>query len=606
MHTWAWDIASGHVTWSPGIEELVGVPPGSFGGTFEAYQAVLHPNDRDAVVRAVAEAVENPKAGYEVEHRVVLPDGTLRWLSCRGYVQRGADGAPLKMLGVVFEVTARKEAEDALRRSEDRFRRLIEHAPDAVFLVDDSLRYIDVNDAACSMLGYTRDELLALRLPDLLPPGALEERPVALDAAVVGQTRTSERTLVRKDGSFVSVEIAGTVLPGRMLQSFVRDIGARKSLEARLVRAERLASLGRLAGGVAHEINNPLAYVQLNLEIIRKHVGTLPSDVNARLGRAITESLDGAERMRRIVRSLADFSRGEEEPLTPVDVNAALDAAIHMTENKIRHRARLIRSYGAYRCARANEYRLGQVFVNLLVNAADAIPDGDVEHHEIRVTTRMGLAGVVIEISDTGTGIPPEARERLFDPFFTTKPVGMGTGLGLSICHSIVSSFGGSISVQSPPGKGATFEVVLPVADVDSKAPRQRPPSVPLRRVRILVVDDEPAITRVISELLSDHDVTIATNGSDARRLCAERSFDCILCDVMMPEMGGLDVHAALQADGHGHEQRIVFMTGGAFVPRERDFLATVDNPCLEKPFTPCGLEEAIAVITRRHGMAPP
>ena len=790
MHTWTWDIASGHVTWSQGVEQLVGLPSGSFAGSFEAYQRVLHPDDRDAVLRAVSEAVEKPGVGYDVEHRVLLPDGSLRWLSCRGRVARDEHGAPLRMHGIVFEVTARKEAEgrmarllrfskvvaavneeivrvddqralferacriaiekgglrfawiglvdeagkevipdarwghedgyldgmrlllddpilgrgptgtavrtgkhvtcddlevdadilpwrmnalrrgyrssaafpfvsggrvrgainlyaeskrafdaeelalfdglaediglaldllardearrgaeEALRRSEDRFRMLIEHAPDAVFLVDSTLRYIDANDAACKMLGYSREELFALRIPDILAPDELETRPLQLDPNSAGHTRVSERTLVRKDGSHVAVEIAGAVLPGGKLQSFVRDISARKALEAQLVRADRLASLGRLAGGVAHEINNPLAYVVLNLELMKKELGSLEQSADSRalalaervgrIERALAESLHGAERVRRIVRGLAEFSRGEEEPVTAVDVHAALDAAIHITENKIRHRARLVRRYEATRPALANEFRLGQVFVNLLVNAADAIPEGDVEHHEIRVATRLGLAGIVVEVSDTGAGISPDAREHLFDPFFTTKPVGMGTGLGLSICHSIVTSFGGNISVESEAGRGATFRVVLPIATNRHDAKGAGEPTAPQSRARILVVDDEPAITHVIAAMLSEHDVTVASNGRDARDLCANESFDCILCDVMMPDMSGPDIHAALREDGRGLEQRIVFMTGGAFTPRAREFLASVENPCLDKPFSHSGLTDAIAAITR-------
>jgi PAS domain S-box-containing protein len=788
MHTWSWDVASGHVTWSPGVEQLLGLPPGSFEGSFEGYQRALHPDDRDGIMRAIDEALANPNINYDIEHRVLLPDGGLRWLAARGHIIRDANGAPLRMNGVVFEVTARKAAEermarllrysrvvtavneeivrvhgeselferacriaiergglrfawiglidesgkkvvpvakwgheegylaevdiqlddpvlgrgptgtaisagkhqtcgdleagiadfpwragavkrgyrssaafplvcdgrvrgsmnlyseskhafdaeelalfdglaldigvalerlardearraaeDALRRSEDRFRMLIEHAPDAVFLVDSTLRYIDANEAACKMLGYTREELLALYMKDLLPPRELEVRPLLLDPKKTGQTRTNERTLVRKDGSHVSVEIAGAVLPGGLLQSFVRDIGARKALEAQLVRTERLASLGRLAGGVAHEINNPLAYVLLNLGLLKKEVSSLAASLEstAKIEHAVTESLDGAERVRRIVRGLAEFSRGEEEQLTAVDVNAALDSAIHIVENKIRHRARLVRRFEASRPARANEFRLGQVFVNLLVNAADAIPEGHVDENEIGISTRVDADGVVIEVSDTGPGIAADVRDHLFDPFFTTKPIGMGTGLGLSICHSIVTSFGGTIAANGELGRGATFKVVLPIATGEAVAPSSRTADGPAAnkqaRARILVIDDEPQITRVMATMLSEHDLTVTTNGREARALCAKESFDCILCDVMMPDMSGPEIHAALRDDGRGLERRMVFMTGGAFTARAREFLASVKNPCIDKPFSQDELENAVAAVTRER-----
>ncbi len=492
MQTWVWDITTGKVEWSDGIEAIVGLKPGEFDGTFEGYQKVLHPDDRAGVVAAIEASVASAGVPYELEHRVVVEGAPIRWLACRGQVFRDASGRPLKMIGVVWDVSARKAAEARI-----------------------------------------------------------------------------------------------------------------KELQSQLLHADRLAALGRLAGGVAHEINNPMAYVVLNLELAARKLAALePSPIVAAVRDAIDESRDGTERVRRIVRGLGAFSRSEDEPVAAVDVHQAIDAAMKITENRIRHRARLTKAYGGSRAVRANESRLTQVFVNLLVNAADAIAEGSVEKDEIRVETSLAPEGVTITVSDTGVGIPEDVRARLFEPFFTTKPVGMGTGLGLSVCQSIVSAFGGTITLDAREpnkGSGATFRVTLPYAEAAQAAPpspaesRRRP-----RKVSILVVDDDMQIGSALSRALSAHDVTFTQSGHEAIRLCKERAFDCILCDVMMPDMGGPDLHERLRQDGRGLERRMIFMTGGAFAPRETAFLGTMTNPCVEKPFDLNVLEEALVSVIER------
>jgi PAS domain S-box-containing protein len=615
MHTWTWDVASGRVDWSDKIESLVGLERGTFGQTFDAFQAVLHPADKPAVMAAIEDAILGRRPTYEVEHRVRLPDGSIRWLACRGQIQRDERQQPVRMLGVVWDVTARKDseariaqleergsaAEKGLRQSEDRCRLLIEQAADGVFLADESARFIDVNGAACAMLGYAREELLTLGFADVFEPDEEGATSSQRDPMRAGPSVVAERRMRRKDGSTFDVEVSGKILPDGRQQAFIRDIHERKELQAQLLRADRLAALGRLAGAVAHEINNPMTYVMLNLELAASSVGQMEpaSPIRVALAAAIAESRDGAERVRRIVRGLGAFNRGDDEPVTAVDVHRALDDAIKMTENRIRHAARLTKSYGATRAARAHEHRLVQVFVNLLVNAVDAISEGSAENNEIHIETSLAPEGVVVAVRDTGAGIPPEARAHLFEPFFTTKRVGAGTGLGLSICHTIVTSFGGSISVDSERGRGATFRVVLPFAEGAVDVPATVALESQARRARILIVDDEVAIARILSRALDAHDVTIALTGQDARERCASGEFDCLVCDVMMPDLSGPDLHEMLRRDGRGLEERIVFITGGAFAPREKEFLARVPNRCVEKPFELRALEDAVAAVLR-------
>jgi CheY-like chemotaxis protein/two-component sensor histidine kinase len=329
----------------------------------------------------------------------------------------------------------------------------------------------------------------------------------------------------------------------------------------------------------------------------------LPQAGVATLSHALAEAYDGAERVRGIVRALATFGRGDEETVGAVDVHRALEAAIRIAENKIRYRARLVTRYDATPLVRGSELRLVQVFVNLLVNAADAIPEGNVDHHEIRVRTKNGSGDrVVVEVSDTGAGISPEIRARIFDPFFTTKSVGLGTGLGLAISHGIVTALGGEISVESAPGDGATFRVALLAAraadDTPNVVARIGPAKRP--RARILVIDDERSIARVIAAALPEHDVTIAGSGHDGLTLSLSGSFDCILSDIAMPDVTGPELYESLRADGRGIETRMVFMTGGAFAPRAAAFLERVPNVCIEKPFQIARVEDAVRGVLER------
>jgi CheY-like chemotaxis protein len=226
--------------------------------------------------------------------------------------------------------------------------------------------------------------------------------------------------------------------------------------------------------------------------------------------------------------------------------------------------------------------------LNLIVNAAQAIHEGNTEQNVIRVVTKMEGGRVAVEIHDTGCGIAPETLPRLFDAFFTTKPVGVGTGLGLSICHRIITNLGGEIQVESQVDKGTTFRVLLEPATVEEEAAVPLPDvTPPPRRGKVLVIDDEPMIVKALQRLLlEEHQVTVAPSAGDARaRILSGERYDVILCDLMMPQMTGMDLHAALLQEQPEQASRMVFLTGGAFTPDARAFLDAVPNQRVEKPF---------------------
>jgi len=291
-----------------------------------------------------------------------------------------------------------------------------------------------------------------------------------------------------------------------------------------------------------------------------------------------------------IVRDLKVFSRSDEDTRGPVDVEHVIESALRLAGNEMRHRAQVRKRYSSVPPVEANESRLGQVFLNLIVNATQAIPEGRFEENEVRIETEMDVAGqVVVTVTDTGEGIPLEARQRIFTPFFTTKPIGMGTGLGLSICHRIVTSFGGSISFETQTGKGTSFRVVLPPSNKGvstvSRELSERSPAT--RRGHILVVDDDESIGRVVVRIFeAEHDVTWANSGRHALELISgDTVFDVILCDLMMPQMTGMDVYEQVQLKHPSKVALMVFLTGGAFTARAREFLDTTPNHRLEKPF---------------------
>lgn len=389
---------------------------------------------------------------------------------------------------------------------------------------------------------------------------------------------------------------------GRLCPAIDRELreatirSERRRMQQQLLIADRMASVGTLAAGVAHEINNPLAAVVANLELMAKDISRLCEEleITEQFHDVIDElrdARDGADRLRHIVRDLKIFSRSaDEERRGPVNVKRVLESSLRMAWNEIRHRAVLVKEYGDVPPVEANDARLGQVFLNLIVNAAQAIREGQAEQNLIRVSTRMDESSrrVVVEIRDTGCGIPADRLPRIFDAFFTTKPVGVGTGLGLSICHRIVTGLGGEIQVDSQVDNGTTFRVLLPATSFEEEPVAPLPDvTPPPRRGKVLVIDDEPMIIKALERLLvAEHEVTLASTAGAAReRILSGEHYDVILCDLMMPQMTGMDLHAELLQAAPEQASRMVFLTGGAFTPDARAFLDGVPNQRIEKPF---------------------
>jgi PAS domain S-box-containing protein len=515
---------------------------------------------------------------------------------------------------VISDVTAevaRERSEAQLRdllaltaeRTEVSFRALIEQCPDAV-IVHRSGAIVYANAAAVVTFGFaSAAALVGTPLDVLCDPEVL---------LLVGR-RDSDAALPvrevdarRQDGSAVKLEVSslGVDFGGEpAILAIARDCTERKRLEGQLIQADRLASMGTLAAGMAHEINNPLAYVKANVGMLAEQLED--TGASAEVLAMIGDAIDGATRIQDIVASMKVFSRVNTERRGPVDVHATLDLALRMTGNEIRHRCQVDKQYGVIPAVLADQSRLGQVFINLLINAAHAIPVGHLEHNWIRIVTKTDDRGrAVVEIHDSGRGIPEHVRSRIFEPFFTTKDVGEGTGLGLSICHGIVTGFGGEIDVVSRVGVGTTFRVLLPAAAHFVPSPPPVAISAPAPgRGAVLVVDDDARLRETLARLLrKEYDVTLAACAEEALApIRAGKRYAVIISDLMMPEMTGMEFYAQLQRLDPRQAQRVVFITGGAFTSTASAFLDTIANPRLEKPFELTALRD---LLRRRSELA--
>jgi two-component system, cell cycle sensor histidine kinase and response regulator CckA len=506
------------------------------------------------------------------------------------------------------DLTERTRAERELR---EHLSMGLEHAVEGICWVDDAGRFLAVNPVFATMAGYPdKSDLVGVEWTQTLLEADRERAARAFEGIVQAGKVEIEVRGAHKDGSIVHLRVL--MVHGRNDGSghrfFVKDISEQKKLQERLLLTDRMSSMGTLTAGVAHEINNPLSYVMANLGILIEDLPRLVAGQGEQRVREISQILDdmrdGTERVRRIVRDLKVFSRPDPTPNGPVDVRRVIEVAINMAYNEIRHRARLTKDYTDVPLVEANETELGQVFLNLLINAAQAIREGDVDQNEIRITTKPGPGdGITVEIRDTGSGIPPALMSRIFDPFFTTKPIGTGTGLGLSVCHGIVAKLGGQILVESEIGKGSSFRVVLRRAKTD-KRPTTRPPARPTSdhpRSSVLIVDDEPLVAHGIRRMVErDHDARVCTSGQEALRAIAEgAAFDVILCDLMMPVMTGMDLHEELLRIDPRLADRVIFMSGGAFTARAREFLERVPNQRFEKPIDFGTLRAGIRALLR-------
>lgn len=536
-----------------------------------------------------------------------------------GYLKKPFNARELR---IAVEIALHQvSVEAALAAREQLFATTLQSIGDAVLTTDVEGRVTFMNRAAEALtrvrggeyVGTKLDEIVRLvdargsALPSPLGLAATTEPAVPLPAEAHLLAGTER---IEVEGSVSPITLANAKRGGVVM--VLRDVGERRRLERRVGMNDRLAAIGTMAAGMQHEINNPLASVVANVQFTLDGLrGTREGATREQLGElvsALEDASEGAERVRRTVEELRHFTRPTDTFDAPVDLATSLDDAVRMTAHAVRHHATVRRDYAAAPRVRAEEGQLARVFTNLLINAAQATGDGQAASHTIALATRTDAKGrAVAEITDDGAGIAPEKIHRIFDPFFTTAPENAAMGLGLAVCHTIVTSLGGEIDVVSELGKGTTFRVSLPAADgvrVDGAGVDSVARSAPLaqkaalhsnRRGRVLVVDDEIAIGKALRRILTaDHDVTVESDARAALDRLAHETYDVVFCDLMMPNMSGMDFFDELNARAPEVARRIVFLTGGAFSPRSEEFLRRGKNLCLPKPFSREAVSSAV------------
>ena len=481
-------------------------------------------------------------------------------------------------------------ATSALRESEARFRTLAEASPDSITVISRG-RFVYANPASAAILGFDSPEELLARPLDLL---LVDPEEAAIMAERIGRIIRGERLPPReyggrrKDGSVAVIEIATIPIQydgAPAILSFGRDTTERRAWHAELLRADRLATIGMLSASVAHEINNPLTYTLLQLErlamIVPAHL--VDPAVCRQVTEMIAEAREGGERVRGIVRDLLGAARCDDH-VGPTSVEAAVDAALKLAGPFVASRAEVVRRGGAVPAVRASAGRLGQVLLNLILNAAAAFASSAPGN---RVEIELGSDGgtVIIAVTDNGCGIAPEVLPRIFEPLFTTKPLGAGTGLGLSICRSLVTEMGGTIAASSQHGRGTRIEVRLPADRGAASAAGD--PAVVRPRLRVAVIDDDRALADALASLVAlRHQADLFTAPATALASLSDGpAYDHVLCDLNMPALHGVDLYLQLVARRPEYSRRFTFITGGGPSARTDAMLERGEVGLLHKPF---------------------
>jgi PAS domain S-box-containing protein len=534
----------------------------------------------------------------EVEH--ICKDGSTVWVEINASFLRDTDGQSIGLLGVSRDITDRRKSEEALRQSEGKYRTILREIADSYFEVDLAGNLTFVNDATCRNLGYSREELLGMNYRGFTAEESIEHVYQAFNEVY----RTGEPNkgfpwkLIRKDGSIGFADNSASLLRSQTgeiigFRGVGRDVTERrkaeeerKQLELKAQITSRLASVGEMAAGVAHEINNPLTAVTGYAQLL---VGRedIPSDIRSDL-EAIN---DGARRVAGIVRTLLAFSRQTKPQRKLVDINELIEStlilrAYHLRVNNIEVVTRLATDVLE---TVVDPGQIQQVLLNLIVNAEMEMK---LAHGKGRLTITTEKSDNTIKIcfKDNGPGIKPEVMDRIFDPFFTTREVGQGTGLGLSLCYGIVTEHKGKIYAESKPGKGATFVIELPVV-TEVAPPKPAEPDVkkPKKAVkaRILVVDDEQVVRDVINRVLTGEGYKVETvdNAADALKKIESKRYSLILVDIKMPGMDGVTLYKRIQKIDKSLARRVVFITGDVMGADTEKFLAETKVAHIDKPF---------------------
>ncbi len=597
--------------------DLFGYPLADWLASDKIWKTLIHPDDYTRVLEHRDNAVRTG-IGYQLETRMVTQGGLVLWARSFVDVVPGNSGAPPHLRCVMVDVTDRRRAEMIARENEERVRSLVDHAADAVVVHDGDGRFVDVNQSACDSLGYTRSELLRLRVSDIEVDFHETKARAAWRELRVGQRRQHDSVYRRKDGTTFPVEVRTGLFEwsGRpLVVALARVVSERKRLEQQLRQSQKMEAIGRLAGGVAHDFNNLLT-------AIKGHAELLLHDPSARTTSGDLEEISkAADRAAALTRKLLAFSRQQIFAPEVLDLNQVVLDTDRLLRPLIGEHIRFETDLGNIGAVRGDRGQIEQVLLNLVVNARDAMPDGGqltVSTYNLRVDAHNPLpypyvvSGryVVIRVTDSGHGMDAETLSHIFEPFFTTKEMGKGSGLGLSTAYGLVKQSGGYLIPESEPGRGAAFLLLLPRSGDVIPEPQQsaadtdhasHPISAANREVVLVVEDEEPVRTLVCRVLhRQGYRVLEAAGGREAIDSAEnyDGRIDLLISDVIMPEVGGRELARSLVASRPGI--RVILMSGFTDDLYVRDGEIPQGTLVLSKPFTPDQLTRTVRDVLQR------
>ncbi len=603
------DVEAKRWTSSDALDRIFGIGIG-YERSLSGWAAIVHPDDRSAMTAYVVDEVLAKAVPFDREYRIVRQDtGETRWVHGQGQLDL-VRGRPLRMFGVIQDITERRRVEEVARAAGDRFEALFHGARDAIFVADPQTgAIVEVNRQAESLIGRPRAEILGLHQSALHPEDLREILSVSFRAHADGTSAYVETEALHRDGSRIPVEINSSLIPvaggGNLLLGTFRDVRERVRLQEQLRQSEKMTAIGQLAGGIAHDFNNQLAGISGYAEMLAARLQ------DPRQKSWAVNILGAAQRAADLTRQLLAFARKGQSLRAEVDLHQIVDEVVAMLGRSIDRRIRIERRLEADPAlVLGDPNQLHHALLNLAINARDAMPAGGTltfTSRNVKLAANLlgftNAAGRYIEIAvrDTGCGMDAEVRKHLFEPFFTTKEPGKGTGLGLAAAYGVLRNHGGVIAVESEPGVGSTFALCLPQQASpgegrSSSSARSALIQVANLQRRILVVDDEDMIRLLTRELLHEagYQVEACASGVEAIARCQQGSPpDLVLLDLVMPEQGGRETFHALRQ--RWPDLRVLIASGHSVNGEAQELLDHGACGFLQKPYRLTELTRAVA-----------